>query len=106
MNNLNEDEEKENFLVKLSCGHQVQADKTIFDYIPSHKVPVINCTQCDNEIINGTPAVDIRKHYSNVVGVKDFDKPLRDVLNGVPLIMFDKLVYVSIEQSREFNGGL
>lgn len=96
---------KEQLLVKLSCGHQVKANNDLFEYIPPNEVPMIKCEQCDREQIEGLPASEIKQHYSNVTGVKDIDDALSDVLGGVPFIMFDRLVYVSIEQSREYNGG-
>ncbi len=101
LNAVSEDQ----LLVKLSCGHQVRVNNDFFDHTPANQVPAINCEDCDREMINGLPAVDIRKHYSNVVGVKEIDSALSHVLSGVPFIMFDRIVYVSIEKSREFNCG-
>lgn len=92
-------------LIKLSCGHKVYGNHDILDYIPSNQVPLVHCNQCDAELIQGLPAVDIRAHYSNVTGVQRLDPELRDVLSGVPFILFDSLVYVSPEQSRLPNGG-
>lgn len=96
----------EQLLVKMSCGHQVRANDDIFEYVPVGKVPMIHCEQCDRDMVNGLPAVEIRPHYSNLVGVKSIDDALRDVLGGLPFILFGSLVYVSLEQSRLPNGGL
>lgn len=98
---------QDQFLVKLSCGHQVKANSDLFDYIPTNQVPLVKCEQCNRDhLLQGQPAGTIKQHYSNVVGVKNLDGPLSDVLGGIPFILFDSLVYVSLEQSREFNGGL